>query len=200
MLTISVLHLRHRLQKGFVSREGLPKDDEMPQMNDYFNMVETSPDIDAAIIRDTKIHKVLKAILKMETIPRDDEFHFKDRSQALLASWNALLEGPETKVPATNGEAEGNKKDIEKDEKKDEETPAEPPAAPVEATQPGNAAVDEADVKMDDAISGADKEDKPAEAAADIVKEGADEAKKEEETEAVAAPAEAPAPAETAEA
>jgi len=166
-------------------------------MNDYFNMVETSPDIDAAIIRDTKIHKVLKAILKMETIPRDDEFHFKDRSQALLASWNALLDGPETKVPATNGEVEGNKKDIEKDEeeKKDDEPPAEP-AAPVEATEPGNAAVDEADVKMDDAISSADKEDKPAEAAADVVKEGAEAANKDEETEAAAVPAEA----ETAEA
>jgi len=125
-------------------------------MNDYFNMVETSPDIDAAIIRETKVHKVLKAIIKMEIIPRDEEFSFRERSQTMLQKWTALLEGNETTVPATNGEVENIKQDIEKEQ----DPSTEPTAAPVEATEPGNAALDEADIKMDDATSGAEEAQK----------------------------------------
>jgi len=74
----------------------------------------------------------------------------------LLQKWTALLEGTETTVPATNGEVESIKKDIEQEQ----DPSTEPPAAPVETTDPGNAALDEADVKMDDATPGAEAGEK----------------------------------------
>jgi hypothetical protein len=65
--------------------------DEMKQVSDFLAKLETFPDLDVSIIRTTKINKVLKAILKLDSIPKEDEFHFKPRSQTLLDKWNILL-------------------------------------------------------------------------------------------------------------
>lgn len=63
----------------------------MKLMSDYVTKLEGFPDLEVSIIRTTKINKVLKAILKLENIPKEDEFKFKPRSQALLDKWNKLL-------------------------------------------------------------------------------------------------------------
>ena len=65
-------------------------------MSDYMTKLEGFPDLEVSIIRATKINKVLKAILKLEKIPKEDEFNFKPRSTVLLEKWNKLLavEGP----------------------------------------------------------------------------------------------------------
>ncbi|KAI1345117.1 hypothetical protein F5Y15DRAFT_410795 [Xylariaceae sp. FL0016] len=99
-----ILFLRHRLQKGLLLRDQAPKAEEMQSMSEFLAKLETFPDLEVSIIRVTKINKVLKAILKLETIPREDEFKFKPRSQALLDKWNALLavEGS-APAPVTNG-------------------------------------------------------------------------------------------------
>lgn len=60
-------------------------------MSEFLAKLETFPDLEVSIIRATKINKVLKAILKLETIPKEDEFQFKPRSQTLLDKWNHLL-------------------------------------------------------------------------------------------------------------
>ncbi|KAI1756688.1 hypothetical protein F4782DRAFT_277837 [Xylaria castorea] len=86
-----ILFLRHRLQRGLLPREGSPIPEEMKQVSDFLAKLETFPDLDVSIIRVTKINKVLKAILKLETIPKEEEFHFKPRSQTLLDKWNILL-------------------------------------------------------------------------------------------------------------
>ncbi|KAI0555388.1 hypothetical protein F4679DRAFT_578770 [Xylaria curta] len=86
-----ILFLRHRLQRGLLPREGSPVPDEMKQVSDFLGKLETFPDLDVSIIRATKINKVLKAILKLEKIPKEDEFNFKPRSQTLLDKWNILL-------------------------------------------------------------------------------------------------------------
>lgn len=87
----SVLYLRHKLQKGFLTRDQPPKEDEMETMHGHFTQLEGYPELEADIMRETKIHKVLKAILKLELIPRESEFHFKDRSVVLLEKWNQTL-------------------------------------------------------------------------------------------------------------
>ena len=91
-------------------------------MSDFLSELETYPDLEGSIIRTTKIHKVLRQMLKLPTIPLDEEFHFKTRSVDLLAKWNETLsndpngggagdkddEGkPEASAtaPATNGES-----------------------------------------------------------------------------------------------
>lgn len=63
----------------------------MKLMSDYITKLEGFPDLEVSIIRSTKINKVLKAILKLENIPKEDEFKFKPRSQVLLDKWNKLL-------------------------------------------------------------------------------------------------------------
>ena len=105
-------------------------------MTDYLSELEGYPDLEGSIIRTTKIHKVLKQMIKLEHIPLEEEFKFKDRSTKLLAKWTDTLskdgpsdekaeDKPETKaaeradavaepkveepIPATNGDAQATK-------------------------------------------------------------------------------------------
>jgi hypothetical protein len=63
----------------------------MQNMSDYLTKLEGFPDLEASIIRKTKINKVLKAILKITEIPKEAEYNFKPRSQTLLEKWNGIL-------------------------------------------------------------------------------------------------------------
>ncbi|ODA81973.1 hypothetical protein RJ55_00478 [Drechmeria coniospora] len=100
-----VLYLRHKLQRGLLTREQQPREDEMKAMSDFITMLEGFVDLEVSIIRSTKINKVLKAILKLEAIPREEEFQFKKRSQSLLDKWNKLLasDGSAPASASTNG-------------------------------------------------------------------------------------------------
>src|SRR4051794_40255895 len=97
----------------------------METMGGYITKLEAFTDLEGSIIRTTKIHKVLRAIIKLSSIPRDEEFQFKKRSHDLLAIWNKILASePETPTaasgtdkdgPATNGVGKDGKAE-EKDE------------------------------------------------------------------------------------
>ncbi|KAF2806825.1 uncharacterized protein BDZ99DRAFT_86153 [Mytilinidion resinicola] len=156
-----VLYLRHRLQKGFLTRDQTPKEEEMATMSDYFKQLENYTDLEGEIIKNTKIHKVLKAIIKLNSIPKEEEFKFKSRSADLLTGWTSALSSdmetpvvaPAVPVPGTTNGVNG-----EKAESKPEEPVApEPPAAatapaetPAEAESTKKADVD-GDVSMADA-------------------------------------------------
>lgn len=173
MLTFAVLYLRHRLQKGFLNKDkGVPpKEEDMPSMAEFFTQLESYSDLEPAINRTTKIHKVLKQIVKLPTIPREEEFNFKKRSHDLLNAWNFGTD--EASAPATDGATTNCESKAEEPAKsEDTESKAaitEPPAAPVEATNPGNDAVDEADTTMPDAsvVDAAAKTNSIAEASSD---------------------------------
>ncbi|KAL2134752.1 hypothetical protein VTI74DRAFT_10908 [Chaetomium olivicolor] len=158
--TKEVMWLRHRLQKGLLTRDQEPKEEEMKLISDYLRKLEGFPDLEVSIIRATKINKVLKAILKLENIPKEEEFKFKPRSQVLLDKWNKLLavdgtpatpaaevngtskkangvkEKSEATEPAKAKEEEAGKEDP-KEEAKSEETPeaAEKPAEEAKAPE-----------------------------------------------------------------
>lgn len=103
-----VLFLRHKLQKGLLTRDQEPKEEEMKGMSDFITKLEGFPDLEVSIIRATKINKVLKAILKLENIPKEQEFNFKSRSQVLLDKWNKLLavdSAPAAEANGVNGSA-----------------------------------------------------------------------------------------------
>lgn len=136
-----VLYYRHKLQRGFLSRDTMPKEDEMKSMSDFLSELETYPDLEGSIIRTTKIHKVLRQMLKLPSIPLDEEFHFKTRSVELLAKWNETLSNdpngggagdrddetkPEasTNAPATNGEIS---KEVDEQAMKAEDEEADAP-------------------------------------------------------------------------
>lgn len=69
----------------------------MATMATYFDKLEKHADLEVSIIRATKINKVLKMIVKLDTIPRDEEFQFRHRAIGILTSWKSVLESD---VPA----------------------------------------------------------------------------------------------------
>lgn len=95
-------------------------------MSEFLGELEEYPDLEGSIIRVTKIHKVLKQILKLNSIPLEEEFHFKDRSRDLLAKWNETLAND----PTGTGDKEDGK------EAEEPKTPGAPAAAPAAATEP----------------------------------------------------------------
>lgn len=64
----------------------------MTTMSGYFNKLENYGDLEVAIIRATKINKVLKMIVKLSSIPRDEEFQFRRRAMDLLSKWKTVLD------------------------------------------------------------------------------------------------------------
>ena len=60
-------------------------------MSEHFNTLEQYSNLEAPIIRTTKINKVLKGIIKLNYIPKEEEFNFKKRSTDLLSVWNKVL-------------------------------------------------------------------------------------------------------------
>ena len=146
-------------------------------MSGFVEKLERYPDLEVSTIRSTKINKVLKAIIKLPSIPRDEEFKIRQRSAELLSKWIILLganetgpsEGGEKDEPTTNGvhkddgenaseKADGSA-DVEVDDKPEEKT--ETPAA-MEPEKAADAEVTEAskvDAPAPTAVSG----DKPSE-------------------------------------
>ncbi|KAL8923622.1 MAG: hypothetical protein Q9208_004569 [Pyrenodesmia sp. 3 TL-2023] len=134
-----VLYFRHKLQRGFLSRDVPPKEDEMNSMSEFLDELETLPDLEGSIIRTTKINKVLKGMIKLTSIPHDEDFHFKDRSLKLLTRWNETLAkegsgGPAEKdddgktdaaAPTTNGAANDSEDQAAKAEAGDAAAPEE---------------------------------------------------------------------------
>jgi hypothetical protein len=64
----------------------------MPSMSNYIQKVEAYGDLEVSIIHTTKINKVLKAIIKMNHIPKDEEYDFRRRSINILGKWKKLLD------------------------------------------------------------------------------------------------------------
>ncbi|KAL8962522.1 MAG: hypothetical protein Q9193_001076 [Seirophora villosa] len=134
-----VLYFRHKLQRGFLSRDVPPKEDEMKSMSEYLAELETYQDLEGTIIRTTKINKVLKGMIKLTSIPHDEVYHFKDRSLKLLTRWNDTLakEGPgasgdkdddgkaDSAAPNTNGTANDSEEQSKKAEAGEAAAPEE---------------------------------------------------------------------------
>lgn len=154
----------------------------MGGMSDYMKQLEEIENLEAEAIKKTKVHKVLKAIVKLASIPKEEEYNFKKRSTDLLQRWSGALQAEGDSLDAstlnasatkTNGVAAEEKKDDEtKTEEKKEAgnkenggTPEKTPSA-AEATK----AIDpDGDLTMADA-----KEDKPEAAAAPAEAAGED--------------------------
>jgi hypothetical protein len=168
----SVLYLRHRLQKGFLSRDQAPKEEEMANMSSYLKQLEEIEGLEAGVIRNTKVHKVLRAIIKLESIPKDSEYQFKERSTKLLAVWQTVLAADADSTgdaaapapaPATNGVKHDEKKD-EADASKSTEEPKDTAPEVPKATN-GDSDAPMTDPKEDTPVVKADTETAATEAA-----------------------------------
>jgi hypothetical protein len=76
----------------------------MPVMTEHLSTLEENQDLEADIIQKTKVNKLLKVILKLTTIPRDEEFGFKERCEKLLKAWNVILQKAEEEAAPENDE------------------------------------------------------------------------------------------------
>ena len=173
-------------------------------MSEFLAELEGYPDLEGSIIRATKIHKVLKAMIKLPSIPLDENYHFKTRSVELLGKWNEILSndtsaGPsgdkdeeakggdaaQAVAPTTNGATESSEKQAEKAE-------AGEAAAPEEETEA------KLEKKIGTTVEGEKEADKPED---DNAEPGKTAEEKETDAPAIdSAPAEAYEPEETAEA
>lgn len=125
----------------------------MATMATYFEKLEKHADLEVSIIRSTKINKVLKMIVKLNSIPRDEEFNFRQRAINILSNWKNVLD---TDAPAASSDkdakstANGASKDdeavetpmLETEEKEPETKPDDTPmpdAANKAASQPEEA-------------------------------------------------------------
>lgn len=174
-----ILFLRHKLQKGFISRDQPPKEDEMASMASYFDKLEKHSDLEVSIIRSTKINKVLKMIVKLNSIPRDEEFNFRHRAMNILSSWKNILDadtpGPADKdeKPAVNGSKEEDGVETPKLETEEEKEPESKSTKDVDSPMP------DADEKAPEP----EQEEKPEEKA---VEEPTEEKSEEKSVEATA--------------
>ena len=82
--------------------------------------LEEFMEMDASILRATRIYKLPKAIIRLEAIPREDEFKFKSRSNGLLEKWNKIL----ADAPPTEGAPAGVNGSEETKDKNDTKTGA----------------------------------------------------------------------------
>jgi hypothetical protein len=100
----------------------------MAAMSGYLKDLEAHDDLEAEVIKKTKVHKVLKAIIKLNSIPKEEEYGFKQRSSELLTKWGGALAADAEPVAGTSAEpaTNGVKHDeSEKPEPTKEESPVE---------------------------------------------------------------------------
>jgi hypothetical protein len=130
-------------------------------MSEHLAQLEIHTDLEPAIIKATKINKVLKGMVRLAVIPREEEFNFKKRSEDVLAVWNKFLsaDGDATPAapatePSTNGIANGEKNSVPEAPTADEQ----PKAADVKTDEPETKL--NGDVSMEDVPAA--KEPEPA--------------------------------------
>ena len=142
----------------------------MPQMSEHLTQLEAYTDLEAGIIRLTKINKVLKGIVRLTSIPREAEFTFKKRSDDLLTLWNKALTTNGDAAPAA-GEAvvNGFANDDAHDEKPSSEEKAaedQPMAEAADAPTGAEAKTDDLKEAEDGTMEDAPAATEPAEAPA----------------------------------
>lgn len=124
----------------------------MPAMAEFFTRLENFTEMDASILRATRIHKLPKAIMRLETIPREEEFDFKTRSAGLLDKWNKIL----ADAPPAEGASGGVNGAGEAKESNDAKTgangteKAETKDTPVEETEAKEESNGDAEKKTED--------------------------------------------------
>ena len=106
--TKKVKEWRHKVQKAFLGKDNTINPEDMPSADATFKVVEEYDGMTAEHLRTTKIGKVMKRVMQLSEIPRDDEFHFKDRAEKLCAKWGAIMAGGEggVKGEAKEGSSE----------------------------------------------------------------------------------------------
>ncbi|KAG6896008.1 hypothetical protein C0992_010939 [Termitomyces sp. T32_za158] len=166
---IQVRDWRHKLQKAFLSAKSTPDDADMPALDKLFATVEAYTTMTVSQLQFSKIGKVMRHITHLEDkrVPRDAEFSFRARAQALVERWQSVL-GAAKSTPS--------KKDDEKEGLNGVNGEPAPPVEEPSKLEPNGAS---ADVDM----AGPADADAPGEADGEGEGEGEAEAEAEAEAE-----------------
>ena len=137
-------------------------------MSSFLEKVEGYPEIEGGILRATKVHKVLKAMIKLDSIPMDDTYKFTERSQKLLAKWNKVLADDTTGDKEPDKKADSEEKVVDKSIEEPKDKPIEEPKADdlTAAVEGGSKKTD----KPEQAVGKPVEEPKAAEAEAEEAK------------------------------
>ncbi|CAE6414583.1 unnamed protein product [Rhizoctonia solani] len=92
---------RHKLQRAFLTKTS-PAPDEMSGLDVVFTTVENYDKMTVEYLSYSKIGKVMRKIIQLPTIPSDDQFHFRQRAQALVTKWQQLITTSEDGSPSNN--------------------------------------------------------------------------------------------------
>lgn len=130
----------------------------MLNMSDYLKQLELHDDLEAEVIKKTKVHKVLKAIIKLDSIPKEEEYDFKKRSNDLLGKWNGALAAesePATATTPAEPPTNGVKHDEDQKAESAKETSAEKAEDEKKSDAPSEPAItktadEDGDVPMSD--------------------------------------------------
>lgn len=87
--TKRVRNWRHALQRAFLPKDRAPTEEDVKDQDAVFTKVEEA-DITADQLKATKIGKVMRKIVSLDSIPLDAEHSFKKRAEALVNKWNAV--------------------------------------------------------------------------------------------------------------
>ncbi|THU87098.1 hypothetical protein K435DRAFT_354999 [Dendrothele bispora CBS 962.96] len=103
---VKVRDWRHRLQKTFLSNKAVPKEQDMPGMDQLFAAIESYDKMNIEYLQFSKIGKVMRHItaLDADRVPKDEEFKFRERAKTLVDKWHQIL-GPSS-TNKTNGTGE----------------------------------------------------------------------------------------------
>ncbi|KAG8710879.1 hypothetical protein FRC11_004017 [Ceratobasidium sp. 423] len=92
---------RHKLQRAFLTKTS-PAPEEMSGLDLVFTTVENYDKMTVEYLSYSKIGKVMRKIIQLPTIPSDDQFHFRQRAQALVIKWQQLITTSEDGSPSNN--------------------------------------------------------------------------------------------------
>lgn len=88
----SILFIRHKIQKALLKKEDEQVSEaDIDALDSYYSKLEQIKEIDISLLRATKIGKVMKRVIQLSAIPKDDEFHFRERSRKLIESWQEIM-------------------------------------------------------------------------------------------------------------
>lgn len=117
---IKVRTWKHRLQRSFLSNRGPPREEDIPALDNLFSVVENYDNMNIQYLLFSKIGKVMRhiAVLSPDDVPRDGDFHFRDRAKALVEKWRQILNankrnGADGAGPNANGTADEGDKAME---------------------------------------------------------------------------------------
>lgn len=94
--TKKVREWRHKLQRAFLPKDGTVREEDMEAQDATLKLVEAYEQVTPEQLRATKIAKVVKRIPQLPSIPLDDKYHFRERAEALLVRWAAILNAAPT--------------------------------------------------------------------------------------------------------